>query len=218
MRPIVALLLTANAGYVDTIGFLGLHGLFTAHVTGNLVTLSATFVLGTSGAVTKLMALPVFFIVVALARIAGRALADRPVARPLAMMGVMVVALAIAAMLAVGLGPFPNGDAPAAMATGLTMVVGMAVQNAMQRVHLKGFPPTTAMTGNVTELVLDAIDLVTASADPEVVLKARQVAAGVVCFALGCCLAAVFYRFAGMWGFAVPPVVAVAALVVAGRG
>jgi uncharacterized membrane protein YoaK (UPF0700 family) len=217
LRPIVALLLTANAGYVDTVGFLGLHGLFTAHVTGNLVTLSATIVLGTSGVVTKLLALPVFFIVVALARITGRTLADRPDVRPLVLMSVIVVALTAAAVLAIVLGPFPDGDAPPAMATGLVMVVGMAVQNAMQRVHLKGFPPTTAMTGNLTELVLDVIDLATTSPDPETLRKAQGVAAGLVCFGVGCCLAAVLYRFAGVWGFAVPPVLAASALAVAAR-
>ncbi len=218
MRPVVALLLTANAGYVDTVGFLGLHGLFAAHVTGNLVTLSASTVLGTSGVVTKLMTLPVFFIAVALARIAGRALADRPFVRPLAMMSVIVIALAIAAVLAIVLGPFPDGDAPPAMATGLVMVVGMAVQNGMQRVHLKGFPPTTAMTGNLTELVLDVIDLSVTAPDPDLLVNVRRVAAGVVCFALGCGLAAMLYRLTGVWGFAGPPILAAAALMVAARG
>jgi uncharacterized membrane protein YoaK (UPF0700 family) len=34
--------LTLNGGYVDTAGFLALQGLFTAHVTGNFVTLGAS--------------------------------------------------------------------------------------------------------------------------------------------------------------------------------
>ena len=41
------LLLSLNAGFVDTAGFLALQGLFTAHVTGNFVTLGASLVLGT---------------------------------------------------------------------------------------------------------------------------------------------------------------------------
>jgi uncharacterized membrane protein YoaK (UPF0700 family) len=34
-RPALPLIFSLNAGYVDTAGFLALHGLFTAHVTGN---------------------------------------------------------------------------------------------------------------------------------------------------------------------------------------
>ena len=37
-------LLSFNAGYVDTASFLALHGLFSAHVTGNFVTLGAALV------------------------------------------------------------------------------------------------------------------------------------------------------------------------------
>jgi uncharacterized membrane protein YoaK (UPF0700 family) len=35
----IAALLSFNGGFVDTASFLGLAGLFTAHVTGNFVTL-----------------------------------------------------------------------------------------------------------------------------------------------------------------------------------
>jgi len=59
-RWTLPLLLSFTAGYVDTAGFLALQGLFTAHVTGNFVTLGASLALGTSGAVAKLLALPVF--------------------------------------------------------------------------------------------------------------------------------------------------------------
>ena len=71
-------LLGFNAGYVDTAGFLALNGLFTAHVTGNFVTLGAAFVHGTTGAFAKLLALPLFCAVVVLTRLfaSGLAAAD----------------------------------------------------------------------------------------------------------------------------------------------
>src|ERR1700755_1409266 len=65
------LLLSFNGGYVDTAGFLALQGLFTAHVTGNFVTFGAAMAHGTSGAVAKLLALPVFCAVVVLTRMLG---------------------------------------------------------------------------------------------------------------------------------------------------
>jgi uncharacterized membrane protein YoaK (UPF0700 family) len=37
----IPVLLSVTAGYVDTAGYLALQGLFTAHVTGNFVTLAA---------------------------------------------------------------------------------------------------------------------------------------------------------------------------------
>lgn len=62
--PLLPLVLSLTPGYVDTSGFLALQGLFTAHVTGNFVTLGAALALGSSGAIAKLLALPVFCAVV----------------------------------------------------------------------------------------------------------------------------------------------------------
>jgi uncharacterized membrane protein YoaK (UPF0700 family) len=69
----IAALLSFNGGFVDTAGFLGLAGLFTAHVTGNFVTLGAALVLGSHGIIGKILALPEFIAVIALARLAGAA-------------------------------------------------------------------------------------------------------------------------------------------------
>src|SRR5882724_4354222 len=81
----IAALLSFVAGFVDTAGFLGLQGLFTAHVTGNFVTLGAALVLGTHGVVAKLLALPEFILVIAVARLVGAALTAHglPALRPL---------------------------------------------------------------------------------------------------------------------------------------
>src|SRR4051795_11744998 len=74
---IVPFVLSLTAGYVDTAGFLALQGLFTAHVTGNFVTLGASLALGTSGALAKLLALPIFCAVVIAIRLLNTVLSSR---------------------------------------------------------------------------------------------------------------------------------------------
>ncbi len=76
-KPLVGALLSFNGGFVDTAGFLGLQGLFAAHVTGNFVTLAATLAFGAHGVAAKLLVLPEFILVVALARVVGATLAAR---------------------------------------------------------------------------------------------------------------------------------------------
>src|ERR1700729_164447 len=104
-RIALPLLLTLTAGFVDTAGFLALQGLFTAHVTGNFVTLGAALVLGSSGVLAKLLALPVFCAVVIAARLLGTLLSKRngPVFEIL--VGLKVVLLVAGAALAIHFGP-----------------------------------------------------------------------------------------------------------------
>jgi len=58
--------LSIIAGSVDAIGFLGLGGLFTAHVTGNLVILAAHLVSDSGAPVAPLLSVPVFVATLAL--------------------------------------------------------------------------------------------------------------------------------------------------------
>ena len=98
MKISLPTLLSFNGGYVDTAGFLALQGLFTAHVTGNFVTFGASVALGTSGAVTKLLALPTFCAVVVLARLLSHLLTRRslPVVRTLLSLKFLLLAVAAA--------------------------------------------------------------------------------------------------------------------------
>jgi uncharacterized membrane protein YoaK (UPF0700 family) len=66
---LLATVLSVIAGSADVISFLGLGGLFCAHITGNLVILAAHLVTGTPGTVALLLSVPVFILVLALTRL-----------------------------------------------------------------------------------------------------------------------------------------------------
>jgi uncharacterized membrane protein YoaK (UPF0700 family) len=208
----LAALLSFNGGFVDTAGFLGLQGLFTSHVTGNFVTLGATLVSGTRGVTGKVLALPEFIVVVALASLAGAALARRrrAVLRSL-LVGQVILLIAFFA-LAVAFGPFPDSDGPAALLTSFAGVAAMAVQNAAQRSRLVALPPTTIMTGNTVQAVLDAVDLLRApDLDRTGETRARfgRTATTILVFAAGCAASALLYAWIGLWNLAVPVVISI---------
>ncbi len=212
-RSTITALLAFNGGFVDTVGFLGLQGLFVAHVTGNFVTLGAALVLGSHGIINKILALPEFIVVIALARLAGNALRARglPVLR--VMLVAKVVLLFAFFALAVAFGPFADADSPAGLLTGFAGIAAMALQNAVQRVHLTGEPPTTLMTGSTTQATLDAADLLIGAApDQAAAVRARlsHIAFIILCFALGCAAAAILYWLAGFWCLVVPVAVGAA--------
>jgi uncharacterized membrane protein YoaK (UPF0700 family) len=93
----------------------------------------------------------------------------------------------------------------------------MALQNAVQRVHLASLPPTTLMTGNTTQATIDAVDLL-GGASPEHAQAVRtrlgRMALAILCFAAGCAIAALLYWLCGFWCLAVPVVVGAAAVLV----
>jgi len=215
MKP-MPILMSLNAGFVDTAGFLALQGLFTAHVTGNFVTLGAALVNGTSGIFGKLLALPVFCAVVLVTRIFSFALPSfgLPILRT--MLAIKTLLLVAAATLAIHFGPFKQGDDWDAIATGMALVAAMAIQNAAHRIHLGTAPPTTLMTGTTTQIMIDLADILR-RASPDVTTPAkgrlRRMSASVAAFALGCAGGAFLYAFSGTWCFIVPPLLALATLV-----
>jgi uncharacterized membrane protein YoaK (UPF0700 family) len=216
----LAALLSFTGGFVDTAGFLGLQGLFTAHVTGNFVTLGATLVLGTHGVIAKLLALPEFVLVVALVSIAAGWLAGRQWPAVPLLLSAKVALLVAFFALAVTLGPFPDSDAPAALTTGFAGVAAMGVQNAVARLHLGSLPPSTLMTGNTTQAVLDAVALVRgAKPDEAAAVRSRfnRMLAAIVWFAAGCAVAAAFYAWVGFWCLLVPVLTGAASAVLAAK-
>jgi uncharacterized membrane protein YoaK (UPF0700 family) len=214
-RAALPLVLSLNAGFVDTAGFLALQGLFTAHVTGNFVTLGASLALGTSGAIAKLLALPVFCAVVIAARLFGTLLSNRAMRAFEILLGIKVLLLIGGAALAIRFGPFHDGDSREAILTGMVLVAAMAIQNAVHRVHLGSVPPSTLMTGTTTQIMLDLADRIYARTGETAQPTSRlaRMSANIVVFAIGCGAAALLFMRLSVWCFVVPPVLAVFSLI-----
>jgi uncharacterized membrane protein YoaK (UPF0700 family) len=213
MKPSLPILLSFNGGYVDTAGYIALQGLFTAHVTGNFVTIGSALIFGTSGVVAKLLALPVFCAVIIITRLASFHLPRNRSALQ-TMLTAKLVLLTLGTYLAIRLGPFVNGDSWPAVLTGMTLVSAMAIQNAVHRIHLGTAPPTTLMTGTTTQMMIDIADAIrglSADAKAATLFRLRHMAVAVLTFALGAAVAALLFSQVGVWCFAVPPIVALAA-------
>jgi uncharacterized membrane protein YoaK (UPF0700 family) len=66
---VLPFVLSLIAGSTDIIGFLGLNGLFTSHITGNLVVLAAHVVAGDPTIFSYVLSVPVFMIMLLLTRL-----------------------------------------------------------------------------------------------------------------------------------------------------
>jgi len=208
----VAALLALTAGFVDTVGFIALFGLFTAHVTGNFVLIGAAIAGQHEGIVGKLLALPVFVLAVAATRlfILARERRARDATMPVLIGQLVFLILFLACGIA--LAPFDSGDAPRAIVTGMLAVVAMAIQNAASRTIFAALAPTTVMTGNVTQIVIDLVDVAVAGqGQAEAVARLRKMAPPVVTFAIGALAGALLYSLGG-YGCLIVPIAATAAV------
>ncbi|WP_416760065.1 YoaK family protein [Roseateles sp. So40a] len=183
---VASLALGFIGGYVDTVGFVALFGLFTAHVTGNFVLIGAELSRSSGASVLlKLLVFPTFVLAVAAARmVALRCERTKTVAsRPLLLMQAVLLVVALVCSVPAGVALAP--DAPWAMATGLFMTAAMGVQNAAGRLAWPALTPTTVMTGNVTQVVIDGVDLLRGAAGPEVRERLGRFIWPVAAFAIG---------------------------------
>lgn len=138
-------ILSVIGGSTDTIGLLALNGLFTAHVTGNIVIIAAHIIAGEHTTLSTILAVPVFMLVVFLARLfaGGIERAGISVLAPL----LLVQLLALVGCLAVGVvaGPWTDADSVLAIITGMFGVAAMAVQNLLVQIALRDTPATAVI-------------------------------------------------------------------------
>ena len=212
MLPVV---LSVIAGSVDAISFLGLGGLFTAHVTGNLVVFVAHLAAGSHAPVANILSVPVFVAALGLARLLAGALDRLGLAslRPLLVLQLSLLAGFCALCASSGASVDPR--ATKAICAGMLGVSAMAVQNALVQISLNGVPSTAVMTTNITRFVMDIGELMLGR-KPSDVARARDRAMltwpSIVGFAVGCGLGATCEGVIGLRSLALPLVLAVFAV------
>ena len=133
--------LSIVAGSVDVIGFLGLDGLFTAHITGNLVVLAAHLAAGKSASLALVMSVPLFIVMLAVTRIFAGVLERYgiPPLRPLLFLQFVLLFGFLGICLVVA--PDASAEAPAMVVASMLGVSAMAVQNALVQFHCMACRP-----------------------------------------------------------------------------
>ena len=208
MLPFV---LSVIAGSTDIIGFLGLNGLFTAHITGNIVVLAAHIVAGDPTIFSYVLSVPVFMAVLFLTRLLAAAFERAGIStlRPLLLLQLLLLVGFL--VLGVTAGPWKDANAILAIVAGMFGVSAMAVQNALVQISLKNSPTTAVMTTNVTHFMLD-LGEVLVGRDQAEIAKARHRAMHtlpvILGFAIGCALGAACEAVVGLRSLILPTALA----------
>lgn len=209
-------LLSVIAGMVDLTGFLTLGNIFTAHVTGNLVLVAAAAVRGGPLNLAQALAIPVFIAAVAATWLVARASHRHgpTLARPL----LVVQFVLLAAVLIFSVLAKPSTD-PHGLMAGIAVMIAvsaMACQYALLRLALPKVVSTAVMTGNLTNAVLSAMEILPrrgpyTAADAERLKSSLILLAG---FLVGCLVAAAAVSVLADWAWSLPLALAALALAV----
>jgi uncharacterized membrane protein YoaK (UPF0700 family) len=201
-------MLSFIGGYVDTFGFIALFGLFTAHITGNFVLMGAMIVHPMQGGLLKFLAFPAFLLGVVLSRVIVLAY-DARQRSPLKILFILQTILLTGFMIAGSMAPYPldSDRNVAAIVAGMLGAAAMAVQATGGRTVLTFIVHTSMMTGNVTHMFMDMVDIVCSKNEGlkrQAYGRLRQVAPAVAAFMLGAISAAVGYMNFSYWSLCLP--------------
>ena len=152
---ITSMILSFVAGYADTSTFVGADGLFSAHVTGNFVMFAYDIVTNqTAGSWAKLIAFPVFILAVFVSTLIISQINDdkRAVKRLMIIEGFLLIIAGLTAWFY----RYENTASGLKEFIPMFVVFALGLQNASGRYFAKEvLAPTTVMTGNVTQFVID---------------------------------------------------------------
>jgi porin len=202
-------LLSVIAGSVDLTGFLAL-GIFTAHITGNVVVIGALVVRHSRVSPASILAIPVFILAVAATWLLAKASGKR--GRSLMRLLLAVQFFLLVGLLVLSVATKPSRDPHGLMATIAAMlaVFTMACQYALLRLTLPVAPSTAVMTGNLTNATLALMDANLGTqpllaGDTQREKRSLHLLLG---FFVGCVAAAAAVTYLGDWAWALPVVLA----------
>jgi uncharacterized membrane protein YoaK (UPF0700 family) len=152
----------------------------------------------------KFLAFPAFIFGVVIARLMIGALLSRGL-HALWYAYILQLVLLIAFMI-LGCLASPIGDEPSnlAIAAGVVGAIAMGTHSASGRLLLSHLAPTAMMTGNVTQLVIDSVDVLRGVADDAVRQRCVKFLWPVLAFGVGAVGAAFTYLYTGFLALILP--------------
>ncbi len=203
-----AALLSYTSGFVDTLSFVALFGLFAAHVTGNFVLIATSVAEERHGLWMKVLAVPVFILAAVGTRlfIIRRNYHSRDAAAQVLLAQSLVLLLFMG--LATANAPLRDHNKPIVIVIGLIAAAAMAIQNTAARTFLSHLPPTTVMTGNLMQIIVDGVDLLYGRGDLETQrARLKRLAPMLTAFILGTLSGAAGYLTVGFPCLIVPALI-----------
>jgi uncharacterized membrane protein YoaK (UPF0700 family) len=201
-------LLSVIAGMVDLIGFLSL-GIFAAHITGNVVVMSALIVHHNRVSPADILAIPVFVLAVAATWLIAKATGRRGRGLMRLLLLIQFLLIACVFIFSVITKPSADPDGTAATIAAMIAVTSMACQYALLRLTLRVAPSTAVMTGNLTNAVLALMDSSSRKSSSQQLKGALQLLIG---FFVGCVAAAAAEMYLGDWAWSLPAALAAVAV------
>jgi uncharacterized membrane protein YoaK (UPF0700 family) len=197
----LSVVLTLVAGFCDAATFVAADELFSAHVTGNFIVFAYDVVRRADAhAWLKLVSFPVFLLSIVVGRWIARRSANR--------YALLVVegSLLLSSGLVEWIFRWQRAAPGLSSLIAMTIVFALGLQNTFGRLFSKEtYGPTTVMTGNVTQAILDVTELLAApkteTARLATVKNQTVIIAG---FLVGCLLGALGGRQLGLGIVAVP--------------
>jgi uncharacterized membrane protein YoaK (UPF0700 family) len=212
--------LSGIAGYVDAAGFVSLVGIFPAHLTGELV--GDAIALSSGHATTghdaghaHLWAFPVFVGSVIVATLVARVFRHLGLKARAGLLALVTSALALFSASDALAWLIHEGQLPLLVRGGFA-VAAMGFQSALMRESLTGSCPTTVMTGNLTQVVIDVVDHVVGRVTRPLLrqstgrLRLTPVAGSLFVFALSAALGGWLARLYGSVSVVLPTTLAAA--------
>jgi uncharacterized membrane protein YoaK (UPF0700 family) len=208
--------LAGVAGYVDATGFVALVGFFPAHLTGELVSISASpWNAGHAAAHNAYLLAGLFLLGVLASVILARLLRKRgwsPYVPQLMLLSSTLCGLVTLGSLQASGFRFAHFATLAAC----SLSFAMGVQNAVMRHALNGTLPTTVMTGNLTQFISELVDLGMArlSKNPDAeknhqtVHRVHVLGRTLACFFGGAFAGAAITHYVGLPSVALPAIAA----------
>jgi uncharacterized membrane protein YoaK (UPF0700 family) len=198
---VLTLLLSAVAGFCDTVTFVAADSIFSAHVTGNFIVFASQVILGNNAnAWIKLITFPVFVIAV----ITGGWLDEKKQGNPYFILLVESSLLLFSSAVALATQYFFNDYHPLYWIV-MLVVFAMGLQNAFGRLYAKEtYGPTTMMTGNTTQASLSLRNYMRKLDGAESSAGFKKQLYPLGGFLFGCLSGALISKWAGLFSIIIP--------------